>query len=356
MFMRTCSLFIVLFVMFSIISLVFGQNEKQIPPPLVVVSEITTGMLTPKTEFVGTVNYPYVSEVAAEVNGKVDYVNLEEGLRVKKGQLLVKTNSDLLKKEIKAKEALRDQVLSDIELAELNKKRIERLHYEEVVSQQVYDEVVFKVRNYEKKLASIKAELEALSIELQKKSIRSPFNGVVLKKYIDVGEWLSPGSVVATIAKTDVVEVVLNVPEEISILTKQGMDTVVKISGETYEGNVFSVIPLGDISTRTFPVRIRISNTGTLMSGMEAIVSLPCGEKIESLMVERDAIINYFGNTVIFLSNDSTAHMVPVQVLGYSEMKAGIEGMGLKEGAKVVIKGNERLRDGQKINVMREGE
>ncbi|MBM4053740.1 MAG: efflux RND transporter periplasmic adaptor subunit [Planctomycetes bacterium] len=355
MFIRACLLLIAPFLLFSVISSLFGQNENQVPESLVVVSKITAGMLTPKTEFVGTVNYPYISDVAAEVNGKADLVNLEEGLKVKKGELLVKANSDLLKKEMKAKEALRDQVLSDIELALLNKKRIEKLHNEEVVSRQMYDEIMFKLINLEKKSASIKAELEALSIELQKKSIRSPFNGIILKKYIDVGEWLSPGTVIATIAQTDVVEVVLNVPEGICMLTKQGMDTVIRINGKKYPGKVFAVIPHGDIATRTFPVRIRIAGNETLMSGMEAIVSLPSSEDINSLMVERDAIINFFGNTVIFKVNNSVASMVPVRVLGYSETKAGIEGAGLTEGTEVVIKGNERLRDGQKINAMKEG-
>ncbi len=72
--------------------------------------------MTPKTEFIGTVNYPYISDVAAEVNGKADYVTLKKVLG-KEGELLVKTNSDLLRKEIKSKKALRDQVLSDIDLA-----------------------------------------------------------------------------------------------------------------------------------------------------------------------------------------------------------------------------------------------
>ncbi|MBE7548557.1 MAG: efflux RND transporter periplasmic adaptor subunit [Candidatus Kuenenia stuttgartiensis] len=353
--MRTCYFLIVPFVLLSIISSLFGQSEKQSPPPLVVVSEITTGIMTPKTEFIGTVNYPYISDVAAEVNGKADYVNLEEGFRVKKGELLVKTNSDLLRKEIKSKKALRDQVLSDIDLALLNKQRVEKLYHEEVVSQQMYDEIIFKLINFEKKSDSIKAELESLSIELQKKNIRSPFNGVILKKYVQVGEWLTPGTVIATIAQTDVVEVVLNVPEKICLLIKQNMDAVVKINEKIFHGKIFVVIPHGDVSTRTFPVRIRITDAETLMSGMEAVVSLPSGEETKSLLVDRDAIINFFGNTVVFAVKDSQAYMTPVRVLDYSETKAGIEGVGLMEGTEVVIKGNERLRDGQRINVKREG-
>ncbi|WP_169704191.1 efflux RND transporter periplasmic adaptor subunit [Candidatus Kuenenia stuttgartiensis] len=124
----------------------------------------------------------------------------------------------------------------------------------------MYDEIIFKLINFEKKSDSIKAELESLSIELQKKNIRSPFNGVILKKYVQVGEWLTPGTVIATIAQTDVVEVVLNVPEKICLLIKQNMDAVVKINEKIFHGKIFVVIPHGDVSTRTFPVRIRITD------------------------------------------------------------------------------------------------
>ena len=75
-----------------------GMDNIQMPPAKVAISEVRVGTIVPEAEFVGTVYYPQVSNVAAEVSGKVDIVNFEESDRVKKGQILAKINADLLRK------------------------------------------------------------------------------------------------------------------------------------------------------------------------------------------------------------------------------------------------------------------
>ncbi len=87
---------------------------------------------------------------------------------------------------------------------------------------------------------------------------------------------------------------------------------------------------------------------------MEAQVSLPTGEKKKTFTVNRDAVITVFGNTVVFAVIDSKAKMIPVNVVGYKNMTAGVYTEGLEEGMKVVVKGNERLRDGQAVNIINE--
>ena len=87
----------------------------------------------------------------------------------------------------------------------------------------------------------------------------------------------------------------------------------------------------------------------SLIQGMEARVTLPSGKVENVLTVNRDAVINVYGTNAVFIVNDSKAKMVPVNILGYKGMTAGVQAEGLKEGMKVVIKGNERLRDGQAV-------
>jgi multidrug efflux pump subunit AcrA (membrane-fusion protein) len=103
---------------------ILGMENTHMPPAKVVVSEVRSGTIVPEAEFVGTVYYPQVSDVASEVSGKVDKVNFEEGDRIKKGHLLVKINSDLIRKDIQTKRALYEQALTDLELARRDLKRI----------------------------------------------------------------------------------------------------------------------------------------------------------------------------------------------------------------------------------------
>lgn len=333
-----------------------GENNEKMPTAKVVVSEVTSGTLTPETAFIGTVYYPQISDIASEVSGKVDVVSLEEGDRVKKGQTLVKINTDLLRKNIETKKAFYEQVLSDLELATRDLKRIESLYKEDTVSEQVYDEYRFKAAGLNKKAASVKAELGGLRIELQKKTVRAPFNGVVIKKQVDVGEWLAPGTPLATIARDDIADIIVYVPEVVLESAVQGMNIKVTAGGKEIEGKLFAIIPQGDISTRTFPLKIRIKNTMSLIDGMEAKVVLPGGKKIHTFVIDRDAIIHAFGETVVFACIDSRIKRIPVKVTGYEGTMAGIDAPGLEEGMRIVVKGNERVQDEQVVQIINKDE
>ena len=78
----------------------WGQEKPKGPPPAnVAVSVIKSGKVAPQTEFIGTVFYEEVSDVASELSGLVEVVRFEEGQRLKKGQVLIQLGSDLLKKK-----------------------------------------------------------------------------------------------------------------------------------------------------------------------------------------------------------------------------------------------------------------
>ncbi len=345
-----------IFICICSISRLHAQEKEfnGMPPAQVVVSEVGSGMIAPESEFIGSVYYQEVSDVASEVNGVVEEVKFEEGQRVKKGHVLVKLSSDLLNKTLQATSASYEQVLSDLEKAKLDLKRAENLYRNELLSEQSYDEQRFTVNGLEKKSASLRADVERLEVELQKKTIKAPFGGVVIKKYVERGEWLFQGASVATIAKDDVVHIVAEVPEGIIRYIAQGMNIKVRTGLGEITGKVFAIVPRGDISTRTIPVKIRAKNILSLLEGMEAQVSLPTGEKKKTFTVNRDAVITVFGNTVVFAVIDSKAKMIPVNVVGYKNMTAGVYTEGLEEGMKVVVKGNERLRDGQAVNIINE--
>ena len=75
----------------------WGQDKPKGPPPAVVtVAPVKTGDVTPQAEFIGTVFYEEVSDVASEVSGRVEEVRFEEGQRIKKNQVLIKLGADIL--------------------------------------------------------------------------------------------------------------------------------------------------------------------------------------------------------------------------------------------------------------------
>ena len=333
-----------------------NKEKQQMPPANVVVSEVTAGRLAPEEEFIGTVYYLEVSDLSGQVGGSVEIIQFEEGQRTKKGQVLVKLDSNLLEKKLQAKVALHEQVLLDLERVQKDLERIESLHEKRIVAEKAYDDQRFQVRGLEKKSAALKAEVEHLEIELEKTVVKAPFDGVIIKRHVARGEWLSPGRTVATIARDDAVDIIVEVPEEVIKYLERGMSVRTTAAGKEKGGTITAIIARGDIATRTFPIKIRISNPTSLLEGMEARVRLPVGEKITTFFVPRDAVLTQFGSTVVVAVVDSKAMIIPTQVVGYKGMKAGINAKKISEDMKVVVKGNERLIDGQAVIIIKEVE
>ncbi len=323
--------------------------KGQMPPAIVVLGDVREGEIAPESDFIGTVYFEEVSDLAAEVRGKVLTVRFDEGQKVKGSEALVTLDSALLSKEIEEVSASHGQVSADLERAESDFKRIEKLFKEGFVSEQDYDENFFNVRGLRKQAASLRARLEGLKVELDKKVIRAPFTGTVLKRDVDRGEWIEVGKTVATIAKTDSIDIVVQVPESVVRSIKKGRSVSVTAGGKKLKGKITAIVPSGDIRTRTFPVKVRVNNSASLIEGMEARVSLPTGKKKTALIVERDAVIKKFGKSVIFVVEEGKARMLPVEVIGYMGGKVGVRAEGLKAAMMVVTKGNERLSNGQAV-------
>jgi multidrug efflux pump subunit AcrA (membrane-fusion protein) len=70
---------------------------------------------------------------------------------------------------------------------------------------------------------------------------------------------------------------------------------------------------------------------------------------VNALIVPRDAVIAKFGQNVVYAVTDSKANMMPVQILGYDGLNAGIQAKGLTDGMLVVVEGNERLQNQQAV-------
>ncbi|GMR05286.1 MAG: efflux RND transporter periplasmic adaptor subunit [Thermodesulfobacteriota bacterium] len=330
-----------------------GVAPAQEPPPaLVVAAPVASGKIAEETEFVGTVYYTEVSDVAAEVRGKVEEVRFEEGMRIKEGTVLVRLASDLLERSIASTEASYGQAMAELERAELDFKRIEPLYRQGLASAQSYDDARLRALGLRNNGASLMARLESLRVELGKKEIRAPFDGVVLERRVDRGEWVEAGGQVARFALFDEVDIIVNVPQDVVRFVKTGMEAAVSAGGRVFTGKVTAIVPSGDIRTRTFPVKVRVRNDSFFAEGMDARVSLPRGEKVDAFIVPRDAITSKFGSIVVFVAEEGKARMIPVEVVGYSGLAAGVRGEGLKDGMDVVVKGNERLNDGQPVNVV----
>jgi multidrug efflux pump subunit AcrA (membrane-fusion protein) len=126
--------------------------EKKGPPPAIVaVEDAVMGLAEPMNEFIGTVFYSHVSDIASEVAGKVAGVGYDEGEKVRKGQILVRLGNEILQTRVDATRASHEQALIELEQAGKDLARMEALFKAESISESLYDEKVFRVRRLEKR-------------------------------------------------------------------------------------------------------------------------------------------------------------------------------------------------------------
>lgn len=328
-----------------------AEKPEGPPPKLVEVARVQKGEVEPLMEFVGTAYYARVSNVAAEVEGLVNQVRIEEGERVKKGELLVELDSDILDTAIAGTRANYGQVLVELEQAEKELRRVAPLYREESLAEVVYDEHYYKRNSLDKKASALKASLDQLLLTKKKKKILAPFDGIVMEKAVEKGEWVSEGGTVAVIADDGWIDVIVEIPAELLGFLSRGRPVDIMSGGKKLSGKYVNFIPKGDVATRTFAIKLRLENNADLVEGMEARAQVPAGQSRESFLVPRDAVVTKFGNEAIFLVDDSKAKMTPVTITGYNGMMAGVAGPGLADGQQVVIKGNERLFGGETLIV-----
>jgi multidrug efflux pump subunit AcrA (membrane-fusion protein) len=131
-----------------------------------------------------------------------------------------------------------------------------------------------------------------------------------------------------------------------------GQQIELRIGADQLTGEVTAIIARGDVATRTFPVKLKIETATPLLEGMTARARMPIGASVECLLLPRDAILNQLGANFVFTVQDGVAHKHPVQIIGYDAMTAGISAPDLGPGQLFIVKGHERLLEGDAVQVV----
>lgn len=336
---------IIILVSLSVVA--FAQTP---PPALVNTTKVVKGVVNPLEEFIGTLEFSKTSALASQTNGAVVKMNFESGDKVRKGETLLKVDSKVLDAQIKSSKAGIEVAKTNLEDAKKNYNRYKELIEKKSISQKLYDDSYFKYTLAKSNLNIAKAKLDELLINKSYKSIKAPFNGLIVEKNIELSEWVSAGKTVATIVATNEIDLIFNLPTSYIYKLDKNENYNIDLKDKTITSKLYANIAKGDKKTRTFPVKFKAKvKDEFLYDGMEVKINLPRSKKRDALMVPRDAVIKRFGQSVIFLDVDGVATMMPVQIVGYTKKSIAIDAQGLKAGAMVVVKGNERIFPNQPI-------
>jgi RND family efflux transporter MFP subunit len=312
-------------------------------------------MVSDQITLVGSTEAIARSTVAAEVSGLVEDFPVGEGDFIKKGELLARLRSTDLALRLKAAEAAKEKVRSNLLFAEKELSRYTKLKGTDSIAESRYDEALDQHQSLKQELFRTEAEIELLKDDIRKKRVVAPFAGFIAEEHTQVGEWMDVGGPVVTLVDLGHIRVTVDVPERYAVqLSRKSPVRVVvaSISNEPFTGEISAILPEGDLNARTFPVRVELLNPKfEIRSGMEATATFNLGAKRNALLVPKDAIVTAGTNRMVFVVSGNAAQPVPVRVIGYYDGNVAVEGP-LQPGAQVVIRGNERLRPGQPVQIL----
>ena len=330
-------------------SVAFAQQGP--PPANVVITKAVEGVAAQSSEAIGTVYFEERSVVASEESGRVIRVAVREGERVKKGALLAELDTELLSRQRDLEEAALRQIEVQMAKTKKNLDRYAMLFENQAASESDFDDLKFGYDELVARKAASETRLKILDIRMDKTRIRAPFDGLVITKNVEVGDWVGPGSPVCVVGNQDALYVQVPVGEDKIRFALEGktFPVVLNAFGKELEGKGDGFRPQADPKTRNVSLKIKLDWDGPVMENMSATVRVPVASASSVVWVPRDSLIKYQGADLVYSLVEGKAQPLPVEIVNFEGGRAGVRSRALEAGMPVVVEGNERLRPGQPV-------
>jgi RND family efflux transporter MFP subunit len=328
-------------------STIFAADDRP-SIPVEIVKAVQVEIFS-KSWLPGTVIGRHDSRIAAEVEGKLEEV-LDVGDRVKKGEPLARIEAftlnlhvDEMQAEILPKEARRDFLGREV-------KRLSKLAAQNNAPKNRLDEVSSQEKQTRGELKVAWARLAQAKDRLARTVLYAPFDGVVTERYKSLGERVESGEQVIRLVDTNNLEIQVRVPQGAINNIVKGEVLLVKDGNQTDVAHLRTYVPVGDERSRLYELRLSFNQT-QWMSGHAVRVSVPTSKPRLVTAVPRDALVIRQNIISVFrINKQNIAEYIAVELGGSRESLIEVIGE-ISAGDKIVVRGNERLRPGQSVQI-----
>ncbi len=325
----------------------------------VAVEVVRTEPLINRLELSGTVTSPRVSQISASVPGLVEAVHFDSGANVEAGDLLLQLDPKLEEMALKQAEAEERQAEAELADSQRRMRIAENLAKREYGPQNTVDTLKNEMQIDAATVERRKAQQAATVERLDRHLVRAPFSGVISQRMAEVGEWVVPGTTVFELVAMQGLRVDVPVPQQYFPQLQTGAEITLRFDAlpdAVLPAKIGALIPVSDPNVRTFTLRLLPTRENVAITpGMSARVSVRLATGQRGIVVSRDALVRYPDGRItvwVLESNGKENHVNERRVtIGLSFGGVVQIRSGLKEGERVVVRGNESLREGQVVRL-----
>jgi len=310
--------------------------------------------------------------VSAKIQGRLASLRVEEGSRVREGEVIARLESVDYEAQVRRARAQVQRAQADLAENQRQTRVASSLAKDQVLSSDALEASQSRVTVAEAGVAQAEADLGFAQAQLQNTLIRAPFSGVVVKKMAEVGESVAPippgvnlstssGAIVA-LADLDTLEVEADVAEAnvARLADEQPAEvTVEAFPGQTYKAVLRQVIPTADRTKATVQVKVTILDKDkNLKPEMSAKVTFlereqkaAAGAPVAPVVsVPAEAVVTRAGKQVVFEVRETAVKLREV-VAGTERQGQYTVKQGLSGGEVLVSRPPETMKDGDEVKV-----
>jgi len=326
------------------------EQKRQRPAAPVELGQVKQLQISPTVMVSGTVWSQQEAAVPAEVDGRLVWV-AEVGTQIRWGDPVAKLDDTMFRLRVAENRAALKRDTARLNYLDNELKRIHQLSKQEFAAKSQLDKMQLDRDVVASELSVSRAKLAVDEEQLKRFTVRAPFAGVVINRSKREGEWVTSGNTVVNFSNPSSLEVRAHVPVESVGFIKVGQRVDVQQGNQRSTGVVRTLVPLGDQQSLLFDVAVAVEGA-QWRGGQTVRLSVPVGDARQEIVIPRDALIlRRTGNYVYRVGEDKTAERVDVETGIASGDLIAVKGQ-LKAGDKIVLRGGERLRPGQTVNVI----
>ena len=292
--------------------------------------------------------------LSTTMDGRLKWV-ADEGSRVRMGAVVARIDDAQLRLQKQQQVLAADR--AKIRLSYLNGEvdRLARLADSKLAPQNQLADLRSQRDMAANDLSVARARIAELEETLSRTNIRSPIDGVVIRRLRAGGEFARTGEGVVRVVDPGSLEVLVKLPLNQFSRIRSGQPVTISLAGMEFSSRLRAIMPAGDTASQTFNAVAGVPDkySHLLAAGQFTRVTIPLQTSQKALFVPRDAVVLRSDGSYVFRIEDSKAQRVAVTLgMGEGDMVA-VKG-NLSAGDTVAVRGAERLADGQNVVMIKE--
>jgi multidrug efflux system membrane fusion protein len=284
-----------------------------------------------------------VVDLAAETDGRVEYIGVKRGANVDRNAMIVRLDE-------RDRNARLAQAEATVRQREVEYEGRLKLKGQSYVSEAQLQEAIAQ-------LESARAELKRAQLDLEYMTIRAPFDGALQERHVEVGDFVKSGDPIARFVDNRMIIVTANVSEFDAGYVQTGQSAQAQLAtGETVHGTIRYVAPVADEATRTYTVELELDNgDGKLRAGGTAELRVPAEHVLAHRISPSLLTLDDAGNIGVKIINEEREVEFVVADVALSTNE-GVWVAGLPKHATIITVGQGFVVPGTLVNAVPEGD